>query len=148
LRSTGSAAVSENHLHDVGTLLFGFSSFWMYTWFCQYMLIWYVNIPEETSYFRARWLGEWRDWVFINIALNWAGPVGALLFRSAKRNPVILGTVAVVVLVGRWVDLAVMVLPTQGSSSQAPGLADAPWLLGAFGVAAVVAFLSLRKVQQ
>src|SRR5579859_4298639 len=44
------SVVNENHLHDLGTLLFAFSSFWAYTWYCQYMLIWYVNNPEETAY--------------------------------------------------------------------------------------------------
>jgi hypothetical protein len=33
------ALVNEDQLHDLGTLLFAFSSFWMYTWFCQYLLI-------------------------------------------------------------------------------------------------------------
>jgi hypothetical protein len=51
--------VTEDHLHDLGTLLFSFSSFWMYTWFCQYLLIWYVNNPEETAYLRQRWQGNW-----------------------------------------------------------------------------------------
>jgi hypothetical protein len=146
LRRHGSlrAIVNEDHLHDLGTLLFGFSSFWMYAWFCQYMLIWYVNIPEETTYFRVRCHGDWREWVFLDLALNWVVPFVVLLFRSAKRNPWILGTVALVVLIGRWVDLAVMILPTQGGASQTPSLADAGWLIGAAGVFGVVVFASLR----
>jgi hypothetical protein len=138
------AMVNENQLHDLGTLLFGFSSFWMYTWFCQYMLIWYVNIPEETTYFRLRWHGDWREWVFLDLALNWVVPFVVLLFRSAKRNRWILGTVALVVLVGRWVDLAVMILPTQGGASPTPTVAEAGWLVGAAVVLGVVVFVSLR----
>ncbi|MBI4461161.1 MAG: hypothetical protein HY648_14030, partial [Acidobacteria bacterium] len=34
--------LTEEHLHDLGKLLFAFSTFWMYIWFCQYMLIWYA----------------------------------------------------------------------------------------------------------
>ncbi|MFV2070116.1 MAG: hypothetical protein ACC645_24380 [Pirellulales bacterium] len=30
---------TDEHLHDLGKLLFGFSSFWMYIWFSQYMLL-------------------------------------------------------------------------------------------------------------
>ena len=37
--------LNEDHLHDLGKLLFAFSVFWMYIWFSQYMLIWYTDIP-------------------------------------------------------------------------------------------------------
>jgi hypothetical protein len=136
--------VNADHLHDLGTLLFGFSSFWMYTWFCQYMLIWYVNMPEETSYFRTRWQGGWRDWIFLDLALNWVVPFVVLIFRSAKRNPWILGAVSVVVLVGRWVDLMVMILPTQ-SALQTPGLAEAVSLVVMVGVFGGLVFRGLQK---
>jgi hypothetical protein len=51
--------VTDGHLHDLGKLLFAFSTFWAYIWFCQYMLIWYANIPEETSYFVQQVHGAW-----------------------------------------------------------------------------------------
>ena len=50
--------LNESHLHDLGKLLFAFSVFWMYIWFSQYMLIWYTDIPEETSYFIRRGTGR------------------------------------------------------------------------------------------
>ena len=51
--------VTDDQLHDLGILLFSMSCFWMYTWYCQYMLIWFVNNPEETSYLRVRWRENW-----------------------------------------------------------------------------------------
>jgi hypothetical protein len=42
--------VNDNHVHDLGKLLFGFSIFWSYLWFDQFMLQWFANIPEETSF--------------------------------------------------------------------------------------------------
>ena len=137
------AVLDDDHLHDLGTLLFGFSSFWMYTWFCQYLLIWYVNIPEETAYYRLRLQGNWPVWLFVDLALNWAIPFVVLLFRAAKRNPWILGTVAVLVFVGRWVDLSLMILPTQADSSSLPSMTDVGLLLGSVGVFALAAFWSL-----
>jgi len=139
------SAVKENHLHDLGTLLFAFSSFWMYTWYCQYMLIWYVNNPEETAYFRDRSHGNWPTWLFLDLALNWAIPFVVLLFRSAKRNPWVLGMVALLVLVGRWVDLALMILPTHGEASPIPGVVDAGLLLGTLGAFVLAVFWSLRR---
>ena len=104
--------LTGEHLHDLGKLLFAFSSFWMYMWFSQYMLIWYTNIPEETSYFVRRTHGLW-FWLFVaNAVLNWLVPFAVLLRRDAKRMRRSLGLVAAVVLVGRWLDVYLMIFPS------------------------------------
>jgi len=102
---------NDEHLHDLGKLLLGFSCFWMYIWFSQYMLIWYTNIPEETSYFILRMNGPWGPVVVASIVLNWVVPFLVLLPRPAKRSSSVMMKVAVVVLIGRWIDLYVMVFP-------------------------------------
>jgi hypothetical protein len=115
LRSPGGplrGVFSDEHLHDLGKLLLGFSCFWMYIWFSQYMLIWYSNIPEETSYFITRTHGPWGPIVVGAIVLNWVIPFFVLLPRPAKRNAGVMMKVAIVVLIGRWVDLYVMVFPS------------------------------------
>lgn len=137
--------INADILHDLGTLLFGFSSFWMYTWFCQYLIIWYVNIPEETSYFRRRVEGGWLPLMYIDISLNWAIPFAVLLFRRAKRNSLILGAMALVILAGRWVDLYVMVGPSQSSVTSTPGWAEAGIFAGAIGLFFLAVSLGLRK---
>jgi hypothetical protein len=138
-------SINEKHLHDLGTLLFAFSSFWMYTWFCQYMLIWYVDNPEETAYFRLRQHGAWPVFISLDIALNWAIPFLVLLFRRAKVSSLILGTVAGGVLAGRWVDLSLMVLPSQGEGLSMPGLLEAGLLVGTAGLFVLAVFRSLGK---
>jgi hypothetical protein len=137
--------VNEDHLHDLGTLLFSFSSFWMYTWFCQYLLIWYVNDPEETVYYQRRWQGTWPAFLFLTVALNWAIPFLVLLFRSAKRNPLVLGTVAVLVLAGRWVDLFLMILPSQKGAVPMFGTIEVGLLVGMAGLFALAVFRALGK---
>ncbi|MCP4192535.1 MAG: hypothetical protein GY768_18125 [Planctomycetaceae bacterium] len=119
---------SDEHLHDLGKLLSGFSCFWMFIWFSQYMLIWYSNIPEETSYFIARTQGAWGPVVVASIILNWIVPFFVLLPRPAKRSRGVMMKVAVVLLIGRWVDLYVMVFP--------PTVGDMP-VFGIWEVAAI-----------
>jgi len=106
-------AFTDDHLHDLGKLLLGFSCFWMYLWFCQYMLIWYSNIPEGTGYFVRRSQGAWGPLMLANVALNWVVPFLVLLPRPAKRSATIMSRVAAIVLIGRWLDLYLMVYPSR-----------------------------------
>lgn len=127
--------LTNDHLHDLGKLVFSFSSFWMYIWFSQFMLIWYVNNPEETAYFVRRLDGGWRVLFFLNILLNWVIPFVALMPRATKIDPRSLVAVSVVVLVGRWLDLYLMVLPPVGRGPlPAIGIMEAGLAAGAVGV--------------
>ena len=42
-------AITIEHYHDMGKMMFAFVVFWAYIGFSQFMLQWYGNIPEETS---------------------------------------------------------------------------------------------------
>src|SRR5262249_18007936 len=97
-----------DHVHDLGQLLFGFSTF------CQYLLIWYVTNPEEAVHFTRRLDGAWRPLFFLNIVLNWVVPFLVLLPRATKRRASVLAAVALVVLAGRWLDLYLAILPSAG----------------------------------
>lgn len=103
--------IGDDHLHDLGKLLFAFCTFWMYIWFSQYMLIWYAHIPEETTYYVARTRGAYEPLFVANVILNWVVPFFALLRRGPKRRPSLIARVAVAVLVGRWLDLYLMIVP-------------------------------------
>jgi hypothetical protein len=133
-RGDSKCPVTASQLHDLGTLLFAFSSFWMYLWFCQYWLIWYVNDPEETIYYVRRSRDNWPVLVVLNLILNWGIPFGILLFRSARRNAYVLGSVALVVLMGRWLDLFLMIFPSQPNAMRGFGAIEIGLVLGAAGV--------------
>ena len=62
--------LNENHLHDLGKYAFGFSVFWTYLWFSQFMLYWYGNIPEETRWFLDRARTNYRPLFYANLFLN------------------------------------------------------------------------------
>ena len=83
--------LNDEHLHDLGKLLFAFSTFWVYIWFSQYMLIWYTNIPEETTYFVRRTHGLWFALFLANVVLNWLVPFAVLLRRDTKRTADVAG---------------------------------------------------------
>jgi hypothetical protein len=123
--------INEEHFHDLGKLLFGFSTFWMYIWFSQYMLIWYSNIPEETEYFLRRQHHFWQPLFLLNVALNWVAPFFLLLSRRMKRDPRMLAKVAAIVLAGRWVDLYLAIQPVAGAANPPFSLPEAGAMVGA-----------------
>jgi len=103
--------IAARHLHDLGKLVFAFSTFWMYLWFSQYMLVWYANIPEETVYFVRRWDGFWGPVFLLNVAVNWVIPFLVLLPRTNKQKPGVLAKVCALLLFGRFLDLWLMLAP-------------------------------------
>jgi hypothetical protein len=126
--------VTPEHLHDLGKLLFTFSTFWMYIWFCQYMLIWYADITEETRYFILRRSGFWEPVFLLNIFLNWIIPFVILMPVSSKRNPSTLAKVASIVLIGRWVDLYLMIFPPLVGQTPVFGFWEVGTILGGLGL--------------
>jgi NNP family nitrate/nitrite transporter-like MFS transporter len=125
---------NENHLHNLGKLVFGFSTFWAYIWLCQYILIYYANLPEETIYYLRRMQTPgWKVLFFANIFLNWLIPFVMLLSRGAKRSDGWLLTACGVVLVGHWIDLYQLIFPAFGH----------PAMIGLVEVAIVIGFASL-----
>lgn len=104
-------SMTEHHYHDLGKLLFAFSTFWAYIWYSQYLLIWYANIPEAAEYFYLRTKYGW-DWlVYLAIAACWVAPFLILLSRGAKRAKSLLIVTSVIVILGQLLNLYVMVAP-------------------------------------
>jgi hypothetical protein len=136
--------LNEDHLHDLGKLLFAFSIFWMYIWFSQYMLIWYTNIPEETSYFVRRTHGLWYALFLANVVLNWLVPFAVLLRRDMKRQRTALRRVAVVVLLGRWLDVYLMIFPAVAGGAPRIGVWEVGLTAGGIGCFGLVLVWILR----
>jgi hypothetical protein len=138
-------AITADHLHDLGKLLFAFSTFWMYVWFSQYMLIWYVNNPEETVYYLRRQQGAWQPLLIAGVVLNWAVPFVVLLPSAGKRNPAVLARVCLVLLLGRWLDLYLMIGPPFGQPTLPEIALHAAMLLGGGGLFCLVVLRALRQ---
>ena len=103
--------VNREHIHDLGKFQFAFSIFWTYTWFCQYMLIWYANIPEETIYFKIRQQGPYGIIWYATFIINFVAPILILMSRNAKRNFFTLTLMAILIIFGHWLDYFIMTMP-------------------------------------
>ena len=99
--------VNDSHIHDLGKWTFATSFLWSYLFFSQFMLIWYANIPEETTYYITR-IEDFKVLYFTMFLINFAFPMLILMSRDAKRNSTILTLVGVIILIGHWVDVYIM----------------------------------------
>jgi hypothetical protein len=137
-------AVTVEHYHDMGKLLFGFIVFWAYIGFSQYMLIWYANIPEETSWLFRR---QHHGWGVVGLVLvfgHFVLPFVALISRAIKRRPKALAIAAAWMLVMHWVDLYWVVMPAVSPSSAVPHLLDVTLLIGLGGLWLAAAARAMR----
>ena len=101
---------NDNHLHDLGVFLFATTMLWTYTWFAQFMLYWYANVPEEVNYFFGRF--EYYSWVFwVILLLNFLIPLLVMVSSSIKRNYTVMTTMAGIILCGQWLVYFNMVMP-------------------------------------
>ena len=102
---------SPSHYHDLGKYLFGFSIFWAYLWFSQYMLIWYANIPEETAYYQILFGKGYSTMVVVMLLLSFALPFLALLSSQAKQKKAVLFGTAIAILLGQYLNFYLMIIP-------------------------------------
>jgi hypothetical protein len=104
--------VSAKQRHDLGKLCFGFTVFWTYLMWAQFLVIWYGNLPEETGFVFAR---LWGHWLPIGVAVGWGMfliPFFGLLGVRPKKVKPILGFFATVSLVSLWLERYLLVMPS------------------------------------
>lgn len=136
MRRTGNIQgyYTMDHFHDLGKYLKGFTVFWAYIAFSQFMLIWYANIPEETEFFLLRAGGGWMVISMSLLFLKFIVPFLALLPKAAKRNEAHLIAVSSLILVMQYVDIYWMVYPNFNDNHVVFGFYEIALLCGFVGV--------------
>lgn len=151
LRLTGrlTGAVTSEHFHDLGKLIFGFTVFWAYITFSQYFLIWYSNIPEETAYYVVRRQNGWENMAAILAIGHFVAPFLILLVRRVKESTLGLSIMAAWMLLMIAADLIWNLRPMvyAGNAEANPG--PVGWWLdvvGLVGPLAVFAGMLVRRI--
>ncbi len=103
--------VNDSHLHDLAKFMFGFSIFWTYLWFSQFMLIWYANIPEEVTYFAQRF-NELKVPFLGMVVMNFVFPILILMNSDYKRIPWFIVMAGSIILVGHYIDIYILITPS------------------------------------
>jgi len=103
--------ITAEHYHDLGKFMFGFTAFWAYIAFSQYMLIWYGNLPEETVWFRHRLEGSWGLATTGLVFGHFVIPFVLLMFRASKRTKGMLYIMGFWFLAVHFLDLYWLAMP-------------------------------------
>jgi hypothetical protein len=136
--------VNNSHLHNLGQFIFGFSIFWTYVWFAQFLLIYYANMPEETVYFFKRF-EYYKFWFYLNLFLNFLVPVFLLMDRDNKRKENTLLAISILVIAGHWVDFYQMIMPGAVESHNGFGFVEIGTAVGFVGLFTFTVLTSLSK---
>ncbi|MFB0943005.1 MAG: quinol:cytochrome C oxidoreductase [Patiriisocius sp.] len=136
--------VNDSHIHDLAKFMFGFSIFWTYLWFSQFMLIWYANIPEEVTYFMTR-IEDFNLPFFGMLAMNFLFPLLLLMNSDYKRVNWFVVLTGIVILLGHYIDIFVMVMPGTVGKSWFIGIPEIGSMLFFLGLFILVVFTALTK---
>jgi len=136
--------VNTSHLHDLGKFMFGFSIFWTYLWFAQFMLIWYADIPEEVTYFVTR-INDYGLPFWIALVLNFVLPILILVHTDFKRISWIMVGISVIILAGHYIDFFNMIMPPSVGDQWFIGVPEIGAVLFFGGLFIIVTFTALSK---
>jgi len=127
-------AMTNDHLFNLGALLFAFVNFWGYIAFSQYMLIWYADLPEETFWFMQKWEGSWAIFSIGLIIIKFLVPYIVLVSQPSKMDPKKLKFISVWLLFAHLYDLFWLVMPEMEELS---GGYSFSWIDLVFPIAAI-----------
>ena len=128
--------ISPKQMHDLGKLSFGFTVFWGYLMWAQFLVIWYGNIPEETYFIFYRLWGPWRAVGTAVFFMVFVIPFIGLLGVKPKKTPFTYILFALISVAGVWLERYLEVVPSltpgQGPSLGLPELGALAFFAGLF----------------
>jgi len=98
--------------HDLAKLCFGFTVFWAYLMWSQFLVIWYGNLPEETFFIFYRLIGPWKPVGIAVFLLVFVIPFVGLLGVRPKKHAPTLVTFALASLIGVWLERYLEIVPS------------------------------------
>jgi hypothetical protein len=136
--------LNKSHLKDFSKYIFILSIIWTYLWFCQYILIWYANIPEETVYYLPRTKGEFKPLFYLELIINWVVPFALLLSNYLVSHKNTLLAICIIIIFGQWIDLYQQVIVGTYGKLQI-GFIEIGSFLGFAGMFAFIVARSLKS---
>ena len=101
-------------VHDLGNLLLGFTCFWTYVTFAEYLIIWTGNLPHDVVWFSDRSSGGWKIFAGVLVFVHFVIPLFCLILTSVSKNLARLARVAALMIVAHFVQVVWWIEPAFG----------------------------------
>src|SRR5690625_5302144 len=139
--------IRKPHIHDLASWFFGFTVFYAYIAFSQFILIYYANMPEETLWYYHRLEGSWSVITYMILIGRFVIPFLLLLNRDSKHNTTLLTISSVLVIAMHIIELHWIVMPAIHTEGFSISWLDITTLLGLGGIFMGLFFNSFNKHQ-
>lgn len=107
---------NKEQLADFGKLTLTFCLLTTYLMYAQLLVIWYENIPRETSFLVPRMnITQWPKISIVLLIMVYIGPVGLLIWKNLKYSKIYMAFVSFVVLTGMWIERWWLIMPSFGA---------------------------------
>lgn len=137
--------INRSHIYDMGLLLFGFTVFYAYIAFSQYLLIYYANLPEETVWYYHRFRGGYQYIAWGLLIGRFAIPFLVLLPKKVKAIKNVVIPISILVIGMHFFELFWLVMPVLKEHSFTINWMDVTTFVGLGGIFFGLFFHKFRK---
>ena len=137
--------INKAHIQDLGGLLFGFTVFYAYIAFSQFLLIYYANLPKETLWFYYRFEGSWVVLAWLFLIGRFIIPFVLLLGKKAKTNYKLLMAVSIWILILQFLEIFWIVMPILHEGAFSFHWLDITLLVAFFGISSGLFFRQFAR---
>src|SRR5450759_1024821 len=131
----------ETYVYNyIATLLFAFTLLWTYTFFAQYLTIWYGNLPDERNRMVGMQDGDYTFIFWAMFVLKCVIPFSTLAMTYTRHNVKATAAVAVCIIIGTLFERYVWIGGVKGGVGPYPILAA----IVVSGVVATIGFFLVR----
>lgn len=131
--------VAASQFHDIGKLFLAFCLVWGDFFYAQFVVIWYGNISEETTYIIERTMtAPWNGLAWTVFAVCFIAPFILLINKRIKTVPAAMIVICSVAIVGMWLEHFLLLGPVYHHhiATLPLGWSDLTTAIGFFGLLA------------
>jgi hypothetical protein len=122
--------------------MLAFTILWVYTFFAQYLIIWYANLPDETGRLFLLQNGPFSRLFWLFFTLKFVLPFPILIIPYSRHNPGVIAFVATSIIVGYWVERYTWIA---GATANSPLPMFSVFSIGASILVFTAAYLLVRR---
>ncbi len=137
--------VGEYVYNYFAQMMLGFTILWIYTFFAQYLIITYANLPEETGRIFHMQYGNYGGLFWTFFFMKFVFPFAMLVFPYNRHNagPILL--VAASITIGTWIERYTWI---SGTSNSAHMPMTSPFDIGVTAIVFGLAFMIVRTAMK